>query len=173
MSKLYIANVTKQHHDFAYRLPGEDMATYGRMSYMRIQAGQQEQIPPGQDLPLPVLEAIVEQYRVYGIMSADDAVRTRGYVWLVFSFDKPVDMDRMHYAFDHNKGVLFDQGERQRRELAVAVGDGISRELNQPLREVELEVLEEAESPSAAHGLRVVNDAALASEGGVRIGRGR
>lgn len=168
---MYIANTTSQHRNFDYRIPAEDVSTFGRTTTKRIEAGKQEQVHG--EAPLVVLEAIVAQYRIYGIMSEDEAVRAKGMVELVYSFDKPVNLDRLNYAFDHNKGVLFDRGTEMRRETAIAIDHTFEQELRQPMRAVEIETLHEAETPQMAEGLRVVHDHDLAREGGQRAGRGR
>jgi len=136
----------------------------------RIDPGGQIQVMG--EAPQAVLEAIVDQHRAYGIISVDEATKHRGFVGRIFAFDTPVDLDRINYAIDHNDGVLFDQGEKQRREMAVSIDHMLQRELRQPMRTVEVEVLEEAENPRMAEGLRVVHDHALAREGGIRAGRG-
>lgn len=176
MAKLFVANTTRQAHDFAYQIPAEDLSSFKRLSTQRIEAGTQQQIMG--EAPLVVLEAIVEQHRRYGIVSAEEAVRTRGFVGLVYSFDRPVDLERMHYALDHNRGVLFEQGEQTRREMAVSIEATFEQELRRPMREVAVELLEErtlteGSDGQMAQGLRVVHDDALRASGGVRPGRGR
>lgn len=173
MARLFVANASPQVFDFAYRIPGE--SSYRMAMPQRIEAGQQ--VPIMGEAPLAVLEAIVEQHRPYGIVSAEEAVRAKGFVRLIFSFDKPVPAEVISYCLDHDKGVLFDLGERQRREMAVAIDGTFERELRRPMRAVELEFLEdrpphEDSDRQMAEGLRVVHDQTLASEGGVRAGRG-
>lgn len=161
MAKLYIANCTKQAHEFAFRVPAEDnFGRQPRLATIRIDPGTQQQIMG--DEPMVVLQAIVNQHRQYGLVSADEVVRTKEFVGRCYSFDKPVDLDKLNYAFDHNQGVLFERGQQQRSEMAVAV-DQMLRDPQlpqQPLGEVGVEVLEDADTPTMGERLRVVHAAA-------------
>ena len=156
MAKLYVANTTKQAHDFAFRVPAEDdfARRVPRLSTIRIEAGSQQQIM-GEVSPAQI-NAVVEQYLPYGLIPVDEVPSTRAFIGLCYSIDKPVDIERLTYALDHNQGVLFDRGKVQQKETAVATGNALEEMLRQPMREMEIEVLEEADAPKLATGLRVV-----------------
>ena len=160
MAMLYIANCMKQTYDFAYRIPGDEFAVHRRLNTVSIPPGAQARIHG--EAPMPVLEAIVEQHRAYGIMPVDEIVRTREFVGICFSFDKPVPIDQLQYAIDHNTGVLFDRGEQQRQDAAIVVDQALEGTIGQPMRSVELEVIEEADAPKLASGMRVTRDPEVA-----------
>ena len=117
MARLYIANLSRQDHDFWYRVPAEE-GYVKQAQFRKIHKGTQQQIH--NEAPLPVLEAIVEQHRQYGLIEASEVVKTKNFIGLCFSFDHPVPIDQMHYGVDHNSGVLYDRGVRNREEAALA-----------------------------------------------------
>ena len=162
MSTLYVANCTAQYQDFHFRVPAEDLALTRRVQVQRIAPGFQQQILG--EAPLPVLEAIIEQHRPYGLVPFDEVVRTTEFIGMCYSFDKPVSMDRIGYALDHNKGVKFEEGEERREETAVAIGNIIDETIEDarrdgrpvnPPRAIEIENLEDATDPKYAKGFRV------------------
>lgn len=160
--KLYVGNCTKQHLDLEYRVPGEDAVQFRRVKPLRLNAGTQMMIHG--EAPRPVLDAILDQIRWIGIVPFDDVVRTRDFVGFVFSFDKPIPLDVLQYAFDHNDGVLFERGQQQREDAAVAAGQALEATLRTPMRSVEVEILEDSEAPKLASGTRIVSDPNLARQ---------
>lgn len=166
---MFIANATKQPHEFSFRLPGEDMASFKRVSVRTLPPGGQDVVAEG---PLTVLEGIIEQYRIYGIVPLDEAVKTRGFIGYIFSIDEPIDVERLGYAADHNQGVLWERGLRQRQEMAIGIDHALEDGIRAPVRTFELEIAEDAEKPTMAEGLRVVRDNDVARAGGIRSGRG-
>lgn len=165
MAELFIANCTRQPHDFHYRVPAEDGRAYiRRIQIQRIEPQSQQRIHT--DAPLPVLEAIIDQHRAYGLVPVADVVRAKNFVGLCYSFDKPVDLSRLEYAIDHNKGVLVERGDVTRQETAVAVDRAIEQNLEDARRaspelpaasvaSVEVETLEDSAQPSFGKGVRV------------------
>jgi hypothetical protein len=165
MATLYVANCTRQPHDFLYRVPGEDMALLRRIQIQRIEPGTQQRIH--NECPLPVLEAIVEQHRKYGLIPVTEVPNAKAYVGLCYAFDRPVDFERLSYAVDHNLGVLHDRGVQQREEAAVAIDQTIEAVREDarrqgarlaPLRGTDLEVMEDADTPSFGEAVRVDHD---------------
>lgn len=167
MSQLFVANLTRQPHDFQYRVPGEE-------ERMR-QSVQTQTIPPGQQMrihneaPLAVLEAIIDQHRAYGLVPVEEVVKFKGFVGLCYAFDKPVDVDRMSYAVDHNQGVLQERGVEQREAAAVAVDQILGQQAEEQhlpqLRGVSIETAEDSDAPKFAQGVRVSHDEAVARQG--------
>lgn len=149
MSLLYVANTTKQHHDFLYQIP--ELEKY-RLGVQKIPAGQQVVIY--KDAPLPVIEAIIKQHEKYGLMPVDDVVKTKGFVGLCYSIDKPVPLDKLHHAFDHNLGVLHDRSEQMKKEAAIAIGGQVENHLGGPVESLEVEIVEEGTIRSLPLGLR-------------------
>ena len=134
--KLYIANCTKQNHDFTYRLP-ED----GRLKVQSIPMGGQA-IVLRPDATPEVLRAILEQHVHYGLVDVSAIDRTSGFIGLCYSFDKPVDMEKIMRAHEKNELVLVEQGAQIRRDTAAAMSDAISRDTNGAVNRLEFEVVE-------------------------------
>ena len=164
MAQLYIANCMKQTYDFTYRVPGEDMHTLRKLNTVTIPPGTQARVHI--EASLTVLDAIIEQHRNYGLVPLSEMVTTRGFVGICYSFDKPVPLDQLEYAIDHNNGVLFDRGTQQREAAAMVVDQAleatIGQTIGQPLRAVEIEVAEDSDSPKLSSALRVSRDPAVA-----------
>lgn len=117
MTKLYVANTTKHIQEFAYRIP-----EYTKLFQQSIPVGGQLQIY--QDSPKDVLEYIVNQHSDTPkpfILSADDAARHRGFVGLIYSFDKPVNANLIEGVFETNDTALKQDGLEIRKESAAAV----------------------------------------------------
>jgi hypothetical protein len=162
LSTLYIANCTRQYQDFHFRVPAEDLALTRRVQVQRISPGSQQQILG--EAPRVVLEAIVDQHRPYGLTSIDDVVRTKNFVGLCYSFDRPISTDRIGYAMDHNTAVLYEEGEQRREEAAVAISDGLDQMMEEARRDgrpvtlpraVAVENLEDSADPKYAKGFRI------------------
>jgi hypothetical protein len=162
MATLYVANCTRQPHDFLYRVPGEDMQLLRRIQIQRIEPGTQQRIH--NECALPILEAIVDQHRKYGLIPVSEVPNVHDYVGLCFSFDRPVDFERLSYAVDHNLGVLQEQGVKQREEAAIAIDatiEAVREDARRqgarlaPLRGTDLEVMEDADSPAFGEAIRV------------------
>ena len=84
MARLFIANCKKQAEDFNYRIP-EVVRTY----VQSIPAGGQIEVY--RDAPMDVLEGIVEQHRMYGLVNVSEIDRTKEFANLCYQFDKPID----------------------------------------------------------------------------------
>jgi hypothetical protein len=159
MPKLWIANTTKQHHHLYFRLPGRGDG----LRRIIIKAGKQECIDD--DLTMDEVNSVIKQYERYAITDAREYTRRKGRVWLVYSIDKPVNIDQMLQTFDGNdKEMEKEAFDRQVRQ-AAAVQDGIAENLHQltgidkeALRpSVEVETVEETDDgrPSIAMGVEV------------------
>ena len=112
--KLYVANLTKMVHDFTYVVPET-----GRQMRQKIEIGQQVMIYRPDATP-EVLMAIVAQHEMYGLVAADSVDRSRVFVGLCYSFDKPVSEATMIRGINANERQLEILGERLRQESAVA-----------------------------------------------------
>ena len=174
MARLYIANLGKQAHEFHYRVPAE--IGYARQTQIRrLEPGTQQQIHG--EVPLPVIEAIVDQHRQYGLIEASEVVKTKDFVGLCFSIDTPVNLDQMNYGVDHNAGVLYDRGVKNREEAAIAFDHAVEQNLieaqhrgelrgSATLKAVSVETLEDADAPKFGEGIKV--DHLTPVEGGRR-----
>lgn len=161
MPTLYIANTTKQHHQFTYR--HREMSN---PAIKEIRAGQQIPIT---DLTMDEVDSIVKQHEKYGLRSAKELSTLRGFVGLSYMVDKPVPIDAMLATFETNDSAL-EQGAQTRREVQAAatseaVADslnkltGIDKEAVRP-KNLQLEVTEDTTGTrSVASGVEVPADA--------------
>lgn len=174
MARLYIANLSRQDHDFWYRVPAEE-GFVKQAQFRKIHKGTQQQIH--NEAPRVVLEAIVEQHRQYGLIEASEVTKTKDFVGLCFSFDQPVNLDQMNYGVDHNSGVLYDRGVRNREEAALAADQAFETTLvdaqhrgeirgSTMVKKLHVETLEESDAPKFGEGITV--DHLTPIEGGRR-----
>ncbi len=122
MPKLYIANTTKQHHQFVYRIPEDGRNT---PTMQEIPVGQCVQIY--RDDTSSVLEAIIEQHTRYGLVPVNEIDRTKDFIGLAYQFDQPIDVEKIIRALTHNDQVLKQLGDAQRKDVAVAISQGIEQ----------------------------------------------
>lgn len=139
MAKLYIANCTKYVQDFLFRIP-ENPQLYQKV----IPIGSQALIY--KDAPLDVLEHIVDQHMQYGIVPLNEIDRTKGFFGLCYSFDKPIDVERIMSAVAHNEEELVKKGYEQRKQAAAALSNVIDNNMDgskSKLQGMEMEVVEQ------------------------------
>ena len=133
--KLYIANMTKQQHDFLYRVPESP-----RVHRQLIPAGAQIQVH--RDDTLAVLEAIVAQHSSYGLKPAHEVLNRKGYTGLCYSIDAPIAVDTFMVAQEQNDDALIEQGAERRKNEAAAIHDRMGAPEAGELQGMELEVVE-------------------------------
>lgn len=136
--QLFVANTTKQHHDFTYRLP-EDKNT--RME--TIKAGTQ--LAVGGDLPSNIVAEIIKQHAPYGLRDANELSRLDDYVGLCYNIGKPVPLENMLFLFDSNDKQLDSRAVERRETEAVAIAQTVEtmgRETGTPVRRTEIETQE-------------------------------
>lgn len=127
MTSLYIANTTKQHHDFVFRRPEQTATTT-----LPIRAGQQVQVL--RDVGTEVVDHVLNQHRKYGIKAADDAAKSKmrgGYVGLIYSVDKPVTEKQMRGTFATNDKVLKEIGKENLKAQVGATAKNIQDQLEE------------------------------------------
>jgi len=135
MPKLYVCNTSQQKHEFIYRMP-ERLQTSAPIT---IQPGSQAMII---DAPSEVLDAIVEQHRIYG-MKHQNEVDTRSFNGLIYSVDKPVELETIFLAEEANTEVLQAQGSEIRQNQAAAFSEKLDSELDSSVASLSVEVIEE------------------------------
>lgn len=112
--KLFIANCTKQNTMFLYRLPEEQ--TIRRQD---IPAGGQIQVL-GDTLTQTACDFIIEHHRRYGLVALKELDRIKNaFVGLCFSIEKPVPVEKIMHAAEHNDVVL-DAASIETRKVAAA-----------------------------------------------------
>lgn len=108
--KLWIANCTKQNKEISYRLP-----EVRRLFELKVNAGQQAPLPQ-EDLSKLQVDYFINQLRHYGLRDANTVKNVREHVGLIYSIDKPVDMNRVSQVRDRNDEILtevVDEGLKQ------------------------------------------------------------
>lgn len=141
MTTLYIANTTKQDHDFTFLLPERKFATR-----IPIPAGTQAPVVKG--ATAEEVDHIIAHHRRYGLKSAQEAAKSKEFVGMCYSVDTEVRFKDMRVIFDHNDAALQEKGVENLKQIAAAANAGIDANLQQAgidpnAAHVELEVKEE------------------------------
>lgn len=155
---LYVANLTRQHQNFSFRMPGS-----GKLMQIPIRIGEQARVL--RDESQIIITKIVEQHEPYGMIPVSEINRAKPFVGLCYSVDKKINVDAIMAGLEHNTEVLVDRGREIRRAAAVQTSNMIenalaeaNRETNQEVALDELEILvDEADARtgrSASDGLR-------------------
>lgn len=119
MSYIYIANLTKQNHVFYYRVP-EEPKSYGPLPFRAdIRAGSQVRLP--KDYNPAQVEGILAPHRNYGLVEVKEIDRTKPFIGLCYSLDRPVPLEAIQRGIQHNDEVLIEQGKENRAKAAIAV----------------------------------------------------
>ena len=157
---LYIANTTKQNVAFYYRVP-ESVA----LREQTIRVGSQERISG--NLSTPDIDAIIAQHAPYGMVSADELDRVKGFVGLCYSVGKPIPAAKIERAMNENISVLIRRGKETREMGAIASSVAIENTLAEQsrpeiLKEFDASIVEEnpdargdAGGPAISEGVRV------------------
>lgn len=154
--QLFIANCTKQHYELHYRLP-----EVPGVRMQRVSAGQQIQIAG--DLSTPQVDAIISHFtNQYGMADIASIDRAKPFVGLCCSIGKPIKVDVIGRALEHNDTVLTERGREIRQTVAVALNNSIAKQMQESqlpdrLGELEMEAIE-------------VDKRGVAVEGGVQEG---
>jgi hypothetical protein len=161
MTELYVANVSKQICNFAYRAPERS----GVVIQVIPIGGQILVAPNGTNTNLNTLEveAILKQYEKYGLVPVDE-LGTAPFNGLCYSLDKPISVDKLKKAMTKLEESLAILGRKMRSEAALAVNSQIETQIGAPLRQLEMSFTEE--EPRAGYS----DDVEHLSEG-VRVTR--
>jgi hypothetical protein len=159
--KLYVANASQQNWQFNYWLPETP-----RSITEPIIAGSQIWVAK-RDLPSTVIDSIIQQHRVYGLGTVQEALRDPNFSGLAYSIDRPVSQMMIIQLATRRQQILVEQGRRSRQEAAVATDASImdlmqSSGLPGRLEEVDMSVQEvegtrdpRDDSPEVSEGVLV------------------
>ena len=86
----------------------------------------QEQIPV--DLPEEV-DAIIEQLSPFGLVNVTEIDRTKPFTHLCYSIDKPIPVNKISHAIEHNQVIMEQRGEETRRAAAIKTNDFLDHQL--------------------------------------------
>lgn len=117
--QLFVANLTKQDHDFVYRTKSDK----NRTKVQLIPTGQQRQIFTNAEHE--DLDHIVKQHSPYGMLPEKEVLPGRTFVGLCYSFDKPVNLERFMVAEERNSSALVQLGVDVRSLQAAAIDSAI------------------------------------------------
>jgi len=120
MTKLYLANCTKQRHEFLYHAPEQRQLTK-----QDIEIGSQ--ILVWRDAPRDHLIAILTQHEPYGLVDVADIDRSKHFVGMCYSFDKPIDVNKIMYTVENNDKILEERGLEARKEAAQVISHSLSQ----------------------------------------------
>lgn len=161
MSRLFIANVTRQNQVVYYRLDFNPDGTPNLNRHFQpakrspaIAPGRQ--IPIGGDLHVTQITSIVDQLNRFGMAGANETGRLNGFTPYLFNIDQPVPVNAIRAAVRHNDGIRIKEGNVRRENAAVAAASVAKTE--DFTVEIEQEP-GESEGPTLEQGFHVVKDA--------------
>jgi uncharacterized protein YdcH (DUF465 family) len=168
MTKLWVANTTRQVYRFTYRVSDKQH--------------QMHEIPAGRQICLDHLQqaeidSVIKQNTIYGMREANETPRRKGFSGLVYRIgDDPINLDRLLETYEANDEVRDAEATERMKKSAAALSDniantvhkntGVDRERMRPAR-VEVETIESTDGkPTISKGVEVVR-------AGVQPQRGR
>lgn len=127
MTKLFIANVTRQKQRVFYRLDydkeGTKLGQVGTLpKHQDIDPGRQEAVG-GELAHVSQAQTIIDQLSKYGLRPADEVNRLNRLTPYIYSLDKPVSRAAIEKAFQFNQGNLAKEGKDRREAAAIAAGN--------------------------------------------------
>ncbi|EOW6510863.1 hypothetical protein ACOZXQ_000583 [Cronobacter malonaticus] len=128
--KLFIANTTKQRHDFAYRQPET-----GRLIYHPINAGSQVVVMDGSRAEI---DLIIQQHSNYGLIDSAKIDQNRVYIGLCYSIDKPVASKVIEKAMRDNDEHLNRAAHDRRQASALATSNALAEQESGYLGDLEV-----------------------------------
>ena len=160
--KVYIGNATKQVLRFSYRPPGKGIRAQD------IPIGGQVLLSG--DLTTDEVDAALKQNEPYGLIDVKEIDRTKAFVGICYSLDKPISLSYLQRALDQNHRVLVERGKEIRTNAAIAVNQGLEEQLEENqlggLGSLEMSVVEEDgprrsvdAGPLVSEGVRVTRNA--------------
>lgn len=168
--KLFIANATKHYQKFAYRIP-----EYPRVFENTINPG--EQVVIYQDTDRATLEHIINQHTecpIPFLIPIEELDRHKGFIGLIYSFDKPVPAFSIEETFGRNDEALEELGQEQRKAAAAALSatvDDQAAGVGATVKSLEMTVTEEGKQTEGGKG-KLNETIAVSKEGHGRGGRG-
>ena len=172
MAKLYITNLTKQRHEFCYRLPEEI-----QLRKQMINEGGQILVsgrgPAG--LNEEDIKAIIEQHTPFGIIDISKIDQSKPYIGLAYSIDREISINKIGAGLQHNDDVKVEEGFELRKQAAVAVNQEVQKASAGSLKNLEMSVSQDVKEGERgiAEGIRITREGeAGGSTPATRGGRG-
>ncbi|HEY6922806.1 MAG TPA: hypothetical protein VI653_05000 [Steroidobacteraceae bacterium] len=168
MPHLYVANMTKQHHQVNYRLLESTQARF-----QDIPIGSQVRLS-GEDLSTEQIASIVKQLQPYGLKAVSEITRPKTFVGLCYSIGKPVKLDDIVEGVEKNDEVLNAQAEDRRATVAEAIANQhqqLAQEAGIDHQRTEVETIEDTRgTPGVASGVEVTAEGVEPRRDGRRRG---
>lgn len=136
MSKLYVYNCSQQIQEVHYTLP--EVRGYRKYT---IEMGRQTAL--NGELHGPELDVVIQQLERYGATEAGKIRDVKHYSGLIYSVDKPVNIDQIKHGTAHNKQVLVEEGKKIREQAAMAVNQDLENSTGAAPGVLEMSVEEE------------------------------
>lgn len=153
MPFLYVANMTRQHHQVNYRVP-----EYQQARFQDIPIGSQVRLG-GEDMSTEQIEFIVKQLHAYGHKSVREISQPKTFVGLCYSIGKPVNLDEILEGVEKNDVALNKQAEERRSTVAEAIANQhqrLAQESGMDHQRTEVETIEDTRgTPGVASGIEV------------------
>jgi hypothetical protein len=170
MAKLYIANTSKQHHQFCYRL-GEEK----NYRTEEIPVGHQVLIGGGR-LSHEQIAYILAQHEDKNLRDSTQISKIHEYVGLCYRLERPVDNDRVMLMFEQNDKYLNEGAADRREAVSAAVANRLeqrSHQIGAPLNRTEVEVREDTKGATSRidEGFEVVREGVQRRHTGSRRNR--
>lgn len=160
MAKLYVANCTKHIQMFMYSVPEEK-----GMRTQRIDMGGQ--ILVYQDSSMDVISYIIGQHQHYGLVSTNEVSRTKDFIGLCYSIDRPVDIEKIMTASEQNDDVLVRRGQDIRKDTAAMFSNRLTEDVGE-LERARVDIIEaplDANLKSVAEGSRFKERITITQDG--------
>lgn len=163
MTKLFVANCTRQVQEVHFRLDFTDAGQPNPQA--RFQPAKRMTIPPGRQVPLggdlhmSQVDDVTKQLETFGLTALADVPRSRGkLIPLLYNVDTPLKPSQIEAVMNANAGILVEQGRERRQAASIAtnalVDQVVANEFaavgleaqTGPKVEVEFEQLEQSEA---------------------------
>ena len=119
--KLYVANCTKMNRDIHFRVPEHPRREHFTKS---CPVGKQILLWEGST---PEIEGIIRQLEPHGFVFAMELKRHKGYTGMIMCLDKPIDIEKMLLANEHNLVIVNERSMEARKLAAVALDNNLNK----------------------------------------------
>lgn len=138
MSKMYVANATRQRVEFFYRLPGQEKRRQQTIQPL-------SQVLLADDLTASEIDHVRKDHEKYGFINVDEVTQSRhprGYYGLCYSIDKPVSSARIEALMRGNYVILDQRGKELRQTAAIASNAELTAALSRQseLRDLKVDI---------------------------------
>jgi hypothetical protein len=141
MTKLYIANCSKQEFDFTYMLFENP-----RPFMHKIRAGSQICLTVSDE----EAKQIIDQHKVYGMQLADKA--TKGFSGLAYKLEKPISVEAIETGISQRDQEMIERALEARKNTAAATDSVLAQRAQEygsrQTAPLEIEVIEEGKGPA-------------------------